>query len=213
MRKALYLPAMLFPLALAACGSSAGQQNSTVPSTEPLANYPIKVVPAIQTVALSTNDTGDVDADPARLRAVVVDYSRRGHGGIIIEGSAASVRKTAEALLEVGADVNNIVPKVDRDDGGAEISFQVFQASTPACGKFTSDNPRFGLESPNNENSSELGCVTQANFAAMLADPLDVVRREGPAVGVNSSLGVGAIEDQKAYQAPEKPVASAGGSD
>ena len=61
------------------------------------------------------------------------------------------------------------------------ISYSRYVAEGPQCGKWSSNL----AETSSNLNYPNLGCATQANFAAMIANPADLVapRTATPRIG------------------------------
>lgn len=212
MRSTLVAAALLAPLFLAACAPS-GLDRPIPPGNWDASHPALTVLPDTRTEFVAPGPRGRLQIDASRFRAVVLDHARHGHGAIEVTGSAMDVRAVSVALVTAGARPGDVLPRSVPGPRGALISFQAFRAVAPRCGAFASDVARVGLEDPTNDGTSELGCATQSNMAAMMAEPLDAVRRESPDISVNASAPVGAIDLSRTYVAPGKAAADGiGGS-
>ena len=205
MRRATAIAAVLsLPLALPGCGPS---WSDHIDATEDIRiEHPVTVAPDARSDTVLADSRGRLAVDPARMRAVVVDHARHGHGPIQVRGPASSVREASFALVAAGARTADIAPRVTGGPPGAEISFATFRAVAPPCGAFASDSHIAGLGTPTNAQSSEFGCSTQRNLAAMAADPADLLRRRGGPGSTSSVFGAGAVRDRETFTAYEKPI-------
>jgi pilus assembly protein CpaD len=199
---------LLAPLALSACGVAdhiADSASARDPnSTDYEDRHPIAVAPTLRSEALSPAPHGGLFVDSGRLSALVLDYSRHGHGGIEVSGPSGDIRVASAALIASGAQPSDLVLHAVMGPRGATVSFRVFQAAASPCGIFASDNPRVGLLDTTNRDSTELGCTTQHNLAAMMSDPADVLRRRSPDVPTSAVLPVARLGDVQTYSAPPK---------
>ncbi|MEM8986552.1 MAG: CpaD family pilus assembly protein [Pseudomonadota bacterium] len=123
--------------------------------------------------------------DKARVRAFAGVYQEKGHGPLTLtfpSGSqnvkisvayAAEVRQT---LRDAGIPWSLIEGASYRAPGDSDqstmfLSFTRYVASTAPCGDWSGDLAK----SPRNTPWANFGCATQQNFAAMIADPRDLV--------------------------------------
>ena len=209
MRPLALAAALALPLALAACGGSREEVVLPQAFTTPQEGHPIAVVRDARVEIVLVDERGRLAADPAQMRDLVVDHARRGHGPIKVEGPARDVRTAAQALVQAGAKVRDLDLRVGRDPRGATVSFEAFRAEASPCGAFVSDSARFARAADaRNSVSSEWGCATQSNLAAMVSDPLDLVGRHGRATGSNSDYAVGRQQALRTYAAPDRPSTS-----
>jgi pilus assembly protein CpaD len=115
----------------------------------------------------------------------VADYRRNGTGALTIQVPSASANETAAAsaahdarriLLRAGVPPSHLrVAPYHFGDFGAvaplRLSFLKIKAVAPQCGLWPEDTTANG----DNSNYFNFGCANQANTAAMIADPGDLV--------------------------------------
>ena len=162
-------------------GSCAAPMNDgTTFSNDPAANHPITVAPHFTTlkVNFSAADAGLLPDDAARFEAFVADYVSRGSGSISISApqsgdSTAIIRYFGTRLFEMGVPRSRIlVGTHDGSDQRVEIGFIAYAASTKPCGDWSKN---LG-ETADNSPSPNFGCAVQANIAAQVADPRDLIQ-------------------------------------
>jgi pilus assembly protein CpaD len=96
--------------------------------------------------------------------------------------SMQAVGEIRELLGESGIDETSILVEASHDRTGRQppiqISYMSYIAEAPECGHWGSNL----AEDPVNVGVPNLGCATQANFAAMVANPADLLgpRNETP---------------------------------
>ena len=192
--------ALLSSAALAAASCAGGPFNGAQHAMTVAEQHPISVDSQVVTltidVDLTTTDLSDMDK--ARLRAFADSYMRDGHGPLTItapsgtqndyEGqeTAADIR---QALHDVGVPWSALTGATYRTGGSADgdqliLSYTHYVATASECGIWDGIKGRDfrNLRTPN------FGCATQNNFAAMLADPHDLIApanetpRDGEAV-------------------------------
>jgi pilus assembly protein CpaD len=119
------------------------------------------------------------------IHGFVADYRRSGTGAITIQVPSASANETAAAnaaqaargiVLRAGVPPSHlrIAPYHFGDFGGVaplRLSFLKIKAVAPQCGLWPED----ATADADNRNYFNFGCANQANTAAMLADPGDIV--------------------------------------
>lgn len=136
--------------------------------------------------------TGSLDRrQVADIHAFAADYRRKGRGGIyaqVPEGhhDAAYARHAVaainRALLDGGAGGLVSVSSYHPGDKGLaapiRLTFSALEAKVATkCGQWPADlGPGPTTRNWQNEPHYNLGCASQQNFAAMVADPLDLVR-------------------------------------
>lgn len=176
--------ALSLSLALSACGGFNGIEEAQYDASR---MHPISVdtdvismmldIP-LDKVALSVSDK-------AAISAFAATYKQRGHGPLSISAPSGSPNERAAinivAELRAGLDAVGIPDaslayaayRASRENINAPIvlSYSRYVATASPCGNWTMN---YG-HNPNNINSPNLGCATQNNLAAMLADPADLV--------------------------------------
>jgi pilus assembly protein CpaD len=181
-------------LLLAGCGASPeGSRVAGWSLVDPSQRHPIMVTQKPTTLALRVQ-RGSYGLSPHQ-RAQVISFIERyqgldaGNTRMVIEapsGSAnevASMQAVAEirALMgEAGFDPGKVGIEAVQAGGDPQapirISYLRYVAEGPECGKW----PTNLAETSSNLNYPNLGCATQANFAAMVANPADLVRPRAP---------------------------------
>lgn len=168
--------------ALSACSTPDDMALRAMPVQE---RHPISVEPRIVELRLVSGPQGLSDGERARLGGFLKDYATTSDGAIMIatpDGSpnkTASVKSAADAraLIELAGIPGNRVRMgaypAAAGDGGAPVvvSYVAYVAAGPKCGDFASDL----ANTSQNQVSPNFGCATQANYAAMIADPRDLL--------------------------------------
>ena len=182
------------------------------------ARHPI--VLADDTRSLDVFPTGIGHIDPRQaddINAFMLEYRRYGRGSMIVEiprgvppAQAASVERTAAALSRFGLQ-NGVGAREISVTGYAvaapslaapiRLSFQRMQAKVAdQCGLWPQDLGTSSFPSDyNNRPNWNLGCAMQANVAAQVADPVDLVRGrpEGRIDTVKRVRDIGQLRDGK----------------
>ena len=149
--------------------------------------HPITVNSQVVTLTIDTDaTTSDIsDIDAARLRAFANAYLQKGHGPVTVtapsgtgedldgQEAASDIRK---ALHAAGVPWSAITGATYRTGGGESgqqivVSYTHYVATPSECGDWSGLRKRGykNLRSPN------MGCATMNNFAAMIADPRDLI--------------------------------------
>ncbi len=201
------LAALLLPLALGACGLSGTE--SRMLRDDPAFNHPISVGRAQREHVIGVDSRGRLDAAPEAWLGIATDYARRGWGKVYVSGSTGDVRAAARHLADAGVPVSSLHPMPERTTSrGVTVSYGGAEAHASPCGAFSSDARE--PDSMWNNPSSEFGCATQNNLAAMLSDPRDLVRRrgsEGP-YGAGPGRAGGRVQDYGVYERPAAAAAT-----
>lgn len=141
--------------------------------------YPITVAPKMRTLHIPYGGPG-AGVDPnmeTQLRQFVYEYRGNGAGAISVstpEGWEHVALEFAGRIAALGVPREDILLGTDpTPEVGAEIEvgFISYVAETKPCGDWSEDiaSTRRNTPTPN------LGCATQNNIAAMVADPRDLV--------------------------------------
>ncbi|GIK50437.1 MAG: hypothetical protein BroJett013_31340 [Alphaproteobacteria bacterium] len=131
---------------------------------------------------------GDVSLSPGArgtLRAFAGNYLRYGHGALVLStpsgganADAASVlaHEARMSLVEAGVSYAAVAGST-YDSAGANapivVSFTKFEAQAPECAPLWEQDL---AHQSNNQPWASFGCATQANLAALVEDPRDLVR-------------------------------------
>jgi pilus assembly protein CpaD len=119
----------------------------------------------------------------ARLHAFASDYLRYGHGALVLEtpsggenadAASAVAADTRRALMDAGVSHAAIAGSTRTESGAAPIlvSFDRFEARAPECTPLWRQD--LGHQS-NNQAWDSFGCATNANLAALVEDPADLL--------------------------------------
>lgn len=185
-------------LALAACNQQGQALTDGLPSDGYRSTYPIAVTEAPQTLDIPVGvGTGGLSSD---LRAVVADFgadaARNATGPVVVMTPVGSVNQAAADYLA------RQIRTVLRQSGVAaaylrgqtyavadprvpapiRLGFARIKAVSPPCGRWTAD---VMPDTQKGDDGAEFGCATQANLAAMVENPNDLLipRSETPVHG------------------------------
>jgi pilus assembly protein CpaD len=138
---------------------------------------------------------GAAGLDPRQrqdVQSFLTDYKRTGNGPLIAQvpsgvWNAAATQRTLSGIRQASGS-RLAVSRYEPDDPSVaspiRLSFRKLQAQVASkCGLWPQDLGVSDLESAsNNDPYWNFGCANQANFAAQVAEPLDLVRprRETP---------------------------------
>ena len=157
--------------------------------------YPITVEPQVVTMAIAVDDGMQrlAPGESDRVRAFAERWKSRGQGMI---NAAAPVGSPNRAAAMAGLDEIKSILRASGVQSGAvnissyradndarapiTLSFVTLTATAGDCGFDWSQNLGW---TPRNEAWPEFGCSTRRNFAAVIADPRDLIepRAMGPA--------------------------------
>lgn len=194
---------------VAAC-STGGLMNGPQHARTIAEEHPIAVDGQVVTLTIAVDPTkSDLSGlDKARLRAFADAYLNNGHGPLTLTGPsgagndedghelAADIRTT---LNSAGVSWSALHGATYRAGEGAGddviVSYTRYVASASSCGVWKGLRERTyrNLRSPN------MGCATMNNYAAMIADPHDLI---APA-DVDPRDGVSAVRAVELYRAGE----------
>lgn len=182
--------AILLTLAVAttlgACASA--DAPDTQPLT-PLSRYALRVEPGVDRIALAVHEDGLSQAQQAALGELAGRYLAAGVGPVRVESPAGDDPAAARhawavrsALQTAGLPPERIVvASYAAPDPRAPVlaGFETVRAVIPNCGA----EPRAMEGRFSNNSSMGLGCAINANLAAQIADPRDIVgpRQTSPA--------------------------------
>jgi pilus assembly protein CpaD len=178
-------------LLLAGCrpGDDEGTRVAGWSMVDPAQRHPIMVTQQPTTISLKVA-RGSVGLSPYQ-RAQVISFLDRyrgtdaGNSRLVIEAPSGSANEVAsmQAVAEIrslisqsGFDPSTVNIEAVAASGDAQapvrISYLRYVAEGPQCGAF----PTNLASTPGNLVMPNLGCANQANLAAMIANPADLVR-------------------------------------
>ena len=163
---------------LGACASNGSPDSQPL---TPLSRYSLQVEPGLDRIALAVRDDGLSANQQAALNDLAGRYMLSGVGQVRVEGPSgedpAAARQTwavRTALEAAGLPAERIViASYAAPDPRAPVlaGFETVRAVIPNCAA----EPRSLGGRFSNEPSMGLGCAVNANIAAQIADPRDIV--------------------------------------
>lgn len=186
----LSLTASMAALLLAGCGHD---QSATKVAgwslVDPTQRHPIMVSQQPSTISMRVA-RGSMGLSPHQ-RAQVITFLERyraidaGNSRLVVEAPSGSANEVA--AMQAVAEIRSLMNEIGFDPAG--VSVEAVQASGDAQApirisylKYVAEGPQCGHwptnlgSSDSNLNYPNLGCATQANFAAMVANPADLVK-------------------------------------
>lgn len=137
-------------------------------------------------IPVSSDEAALSAGSRANLRAFASGYLRYGHGAVIVsapsdsanaEAAARVAQQTRLALSEAGVSYAAITTDeygaADAADAPVVVSFSRFEAHAPECAPLYEQDL---AHQSNNQPWESYGCAMQANLAAMVEDPRDLLR-------------------------------------
>jgi pilus assembly protein CpaD len=179
----------LLALGLSALGACASVPDPVGPPVSSAADrHRIEVTQTAERVEIPVA-SGDEALSPgarASLRTFAGNYLRYGHGALVLSSpsgagnaDAASVvaNQARMALVESGVSYAAVAGSTYDAAGAGDapiiVSFTRYEAQAPECAPLWEQD--LGHQS-NNQAWESFGCATQANLAAMVEDPADLLR-------------------------------------
>jgi len=174
-------------LALTGCMGGPASLGGEPPLT-PLSRYSLQVEPGLDRIALAVHETGLSANQQAAVSDLVNRFAIEGAPALVVEAPAGddpvAVRmawNVKTALVAAGAPDHRIrlVSYVGPDPRAPVlVGFETVRAVVPQCGTAWGSLGRTG----DNQSASNLGCAVNANLAAQIANPRDIVspRALGP---------------------------------
>jgi pilus assembly protein CpaD len=152
--------------------------------SNPNERYPIKVKQgeALLDLSVSNRSRGLSDAQWDQLYAYLAGYRERGTGGLIIKTPTGSANEKAakrayddvrHAMGRAGISPRTVRVEPYSAKGNPTAPLQLSYPETVAEGPDCPDWSENLARDPQNLPWPNMGCATQKNLAAMVADPLD----------------------------------------
>lgn len=137
-------------------------------------------------VPVASGDVALSASDRARLQQFAGGYLRYGHGALVLStpsgganADAASIlaNETRRALVDAGvsyaAVAGSSYDASARANAPIIVSFARYEARAPECAPLWEQDL---AHQSNNQPWASFGCATQANLAALVEDPADLLR-------------------------------------
>ncbi|MBY0564179.1 MAG: CpaD family pilus assembly protein [Hyphomonadaceae bacterium] len=137
-------------------------------------------------IPVASNDAALSAGSRSNLRAFASGYLRYGHGAVVIsapkgstnaEAAARVAQQTRLALSDAGVSYAAVstaeYEAPDLADAPVVVSFSRFEAHAPECAPLYEQDL---AHQSNNQPWESFGCATQANLAALVEDPADLLR-------------------------------------
>ena len=152
-------------LLLASCAGNWATENGMSAEVDPQVAFPIKVGPHMETLTVTAGSD-------AQLHGYAAAFIASGNGSLTVSAPTPEAgRQVADRLAALGVPRNRIVMGAMAPGGAVQLSYVGYGASSPECNTHW-PNLSWTLD---NLPSSNWGCTTQHNLAAMIADPRDLV--------------------------------------
>ena len=152
-------------------------------------NHRITVTASTQRIEIPVG-AGDMTLSPdmrEQLRAFASDYLRAGYGALVLstpsggsnaDAAALVAHEARVALTDAGVSYAAIAANTHDSAGAAApivLNFERYVAQAPECESISTQNLA-GWSASNNQPWRSFGCSSQANLAAMIEDPRDLLR-------------------------------------
>ena len=156
--------------------------------------HPITLTKKETALEVSVNHIGGKlsNKQKSQLKSFIYGYNDKGQNSIVISVPETGIKATparvatkeiTEIIEELGINQENImigtyIPKAGQA-GNITVKFDTIKAIGPKCDDKWSENL---ADAYNNKSWKGLGCSTRSNFAAMIANPNDLIemRPMGP---------------------------------
>jgi len=182
------LPVLILGLsALGACASVPPPEPGALPIAGGSQRHAISVTESSQRIeiAVAQGDVGLSNASRAEVRALASGYLRYGHGALVLSSPIGSPNSDSASLIAhearmalMDAGVSHAAIAGSSYDGAGEnapviLSFARYEAQAPECAPLWEQDL---AHQSNNQPWASFGCSTQANLAALIEDPRDLLR-------------------------------------
>ncbi|MFK0298000.1 CpaD family pilus assembly protein [Brevundimonas sp. NPDC090276] len=167
-------------LALAGCMGAPASLGGEPPLI-PTSRYSLQVEPGLDRIALAVHETGLSANQQAALNALVSRFAIEGASALVVEAPAGedpvanqAAWNVKAALVAAGAPDHRVrVVSYAGPDPRAPVlvGFETVRAVVPQCGTAWGSLGRTG----DNQSASNFGCAVNANLAAQIANPRDIV--------------------------------------
>jgi pilus assembly protein CpaD len=167
-------------LALSACVGLPAEGTGPAP-INPISRFALAVEPGVERIALAVHETGPSANQRAALQDFAYRFSAEGapvlrveapSGDDAVSGEMAwNVRNTLEALGVPASQVQVVTYVAPDPRAPILVGFDTMRAAVPRCGTEWTNLAR----TASNAGYSNFGCAVNANLAAQIANPRDIV--------------------------------------
>jgi pilus assembly protein CpaD len=167
-------------LALSACMGLPAEGTGPQPLT-PTSRYALAVEPGVERIALAVHETGPSANQSRALQDFAYRFSAEGAPVLRVEAPSGddpvssemawSVRNALEGLGVPGHQVHVVTYVAPDPRAPVLVGFDTVRAAIPRCGTTWTNLARTG----SNAGSANFGCAVNANLAAQIANPRDIV--------------------------------------
>jgi pilus assembly protein CpaD len=174
----LFASAVLLAAPLAGCSGAAG--SGPIPLT-PTSRFALQVEPGLDRVALAVHETGISENQALALRDMVNRFAAEGAPVLTVEAPSGDdpLSSSAAWAIKGALEAHGVPPYQVRvvtylaPDPRAPVlvGFDTVRAAVPTCGTAWTNLGRTGA----NAGYANFGCAVNANLAAQIADPRDIV--------------------------------------
>lgn len=192
MRAALAATLLLSATVLASCGSRPDLSTTGSIPDDYRTRHPIVLTETPQTmdIPIATGDRTLTVAMRDNIRGFAADYAAKSRGAVQImlprgsanAGTADHLRKDIRATLVAAGVKRDQLTETAYDASGygdnapIRLAFFAITATAGPCGEWPED---LVVNTMENKNYHNFGCAAQANLAAQIANPLDLVQPRG----------------------------------
>lgn len=174
----VFASAVLLTAPLAACSGAAG--TGPIPLT-PTSRFALQVEPGLDRLAFAVHETGLSDNQALALRDMVNRFAQEGAPLLIVEAPsgddpvASDIAWRIKGALEAQGvsphQVRVVTYVAPEPRAPVLVGFETIRAAVPTCGTSWTNLGRTGA----NAGYANFGCAVNANLAAQIADPRDIV--------------------------------------
>ncbi|HRK71667.1 MAG TPA: CpaD family pilus assembly protein [Micropepsaceae bacterium] len=181
LRNSSLLSLLVGALLLGGCATSEADITSSYPVEY---RHPITVEPQIAELEIAPDAAEGVSPrDRAVLATFLRGFRENGNGRLTVSSPAdgrdlRAASKTMGYVLEMAAAEGITRDRIALGSYGAaggmglvKLSYTAYVARGPECGNFSEDL----ASTPGNNPTPNFGCASQANLAAMIGDPRDLI--------------------------------------
>ena len=174
----VFASAVLLTAPLVACGGAAG--SGPVPLT-PTSRFALQIEPGLDRVAFAVHETGLSENQTLALGDMVNRFASEGAPMLTVEAPsgddpvASDIAWRIKGALEAQGvppyQVRVVTYAAPDPRAPVLVGFDTVRAAVPACGTSWTNLGRTGA----NAGYANFGCAVNANLAAQIADPRDIV--------------------------------------
>ena len=181
MTRTLFLAAAAaIAVAQSGCMGAPAEGLGPTPLT-PLSRFSLQAEPGVERVALAVHETGLSENQNLALRDMVNRFATEGAPMLTVEAPSGDdpISSSAAWAIKGALEAQGVPPQQVRlvtyiaPDPRAPVlvGFDTVRAAVPACGTSWTNLSRTGA----NAGYANFGCAVNANLAAQIADPRDIV--------------------------------------